>query len=121
MPIKRACSSKKTIIFMAIRMRQVFSYENPTRFMVFVPKMIEKCQTCGNKHPYYQGKCPLTDLIRLRPKMQDLPKVFFGPAPSVFVGHSNYPKVFVGPMGALEEDKAVLSDNPEGWFGMDYE
>src|SRR3989344_4192759 len=89
--------------------------------MVFVPKWVTKCTTCGNKHPYYKGKCPLTDLVKLRPKLQELPKDFFGPSPSVFVGHQNYPKVFVGPLGALEEDKAVMSDTPENWFGMDYE
>lgn len=89
--------------------------------MVYVPKWVTKCTTCGNKHPYYSGKCPLVDLVKLRPKLQELPKVFFGPTPSVFVGHAGYPKVFLGPMGALEEDKAVMADTPENWYGMDYE
>jgi hypothetical protein len=88
--------------------------------MVFVPKLVEKCSTCGSKHPYYKGQCPLVDYVKLKPKLTDIPKDFFGPTPSIFVGHKGYPKVFVGPMGALESDALVLKDNPEQWFGMDY-
>ncbi len=36
--------------------------------------------------------------------------------PSVFVGHENYPKVFVGPMLSQENDSQIY-DTPENWLG----
>jgi DNA repair protein NreA len=57
--------------------------------------------------------------IYLRKKMA--PKVgenFFGPSPSVFIGHYGYPNVFAGPLGALEERQEI--DDPSQWIKKDY-
>lgn len=45
-------------------------------------------------------------------------KDFFGPSPSVFVGHYGYPLVNVGPMGALQDRKDI--DNPALWLDKSY-
>jgi hypothetical protein len=57
--------------------------------------------------------------IEIRRKMA--PKIsehFFGPSPSVFVGHFGYPNVFAGPLGALEEREDI--DDPSQWIKKDY-
>ncbi len=57
--------------------------------------------------------------IELRRKMAPrLGENFFGPSPSVFVGHFGYPNVNVGPMGALEERQEI--DDPSTWIKKDY-
>lgn len=55
----------------------------------------------------------------LRRKMAPrLGENFFGPSPSVFVGHFGYPNVNVGPMGALEERQEI--DDPSQWIKKGY-
>ncbi len=55
----------------------------------------------------------------LRRKMAPrLGENFFGPSPSVFVGHFGYPNVNVGPMGMLEERPEI--DNPASWINKGY-
>ena len=57
--------------------------------------------------------------IHLRRKMAPkLGENFFGPSPSVFVGHYGYPDVNVGPMGMLEERPEI--DDPATWLKKGY-
>lgn len=69
---------------------------------------------CGHK------RCPLLSKIEFIPKVEKQMKTteFFGPSTSVFVGHVGYPHVNVGPVGALGFAEKI--DQPENWFGMDY-
>jgi DNA repair protein NreA len=66
----------------------------------------------------YKGK--LSYLEKLTPKMG---KKSFGrqidgsSPPSVFVGRSGYPKVFVGPLVTEEKGDTSIMDTPEGWLG----
>ncbi len=77
------------------------------------------CVICkGTKHLCGINPCPLLAKFNVKPKM-NIDKEFSGPSTSVFVGHSNYPNVFVGPIGALENENIV--DNPAKWFGMEYD
>ncbi|MFH1294330.1 MAG: hypothetical protein ABIH90_00115, partial [Candidatus Aenigmatarchaeota archaeon] len=68
---------------------------------------------CGN------SPCPLLARFSIKPKVQYLKTDFFGPSPNVFVGRYGYPKVNVGPLGAIEDQKLI--DAPQEWFGMDYQ
>ena len=76
------------------------------------------CVICkGGRHLCGINPCPLLAKFNVKPKL-DIGKEFSGPSTSVFVGHFNYPNVFVGPIGAVENENLV--DNPSKWFGMDY-
>jgi len=76
------------------------------------------CVICkGGKHLCGHNPCPLLAKFNVKPKLE-IGKEFFGPSTSVFVGHSNYPNVFVGPIGALGNENLI--DNPAKWFGMEY-
>lgn len=62
--------------------------------------------------------CPiLRKISAYAPQQGKLSEDFFGPAPSIFVGHQGYPGVFVGPMTSLDPEKAALLDNPAEWYG----
>ncbi len=66
----------------------------------------------------YKGKLRYLEL--LTPK---LGKMTFGTQvdgsspPSVFIGHHNYPKVFVGPMVTPNKGDTAIMDTPEQWLG----
>lgn len=68
---------------------------------------------CGN------SPCPLLARFSVKPKVQYLKTDFFGPSPNIFVGRYGYPKVNVGPLGAIEDQKLI--DAPQQWLGMDYQ
>ncbi len=85
------------------------------------PQNVEKCKTCGNRHPYYEGNCPLTEVVQRKKKIDKLPESMFGDTPSVFVGRHNYPNVNVGPSATQEEETALKFQDPKEWFGMPYE
>ncbi len=68
-------------------------------------------------------KCPKLDMLDSKISVeQKVGKEFFGPSPSVFVGKLGWPNVYVGPLGAVTEDKEVAKtmENPSSWFGRDY-
>lgn len=88
--------------------------------MVHVPKKVTKCETCGNKHPYYDGDCPLTEVFTQRQDLE-IGEDFFGESPAVFVGRSGYPEVNVGPTAAPEQETAAKAANPREWFGLPYD
>jgi hypothetical protein len=80
------------------------------------------CIVCkGSRNLCGWRTCPLYSKIRLVPQIQaSLKKDFYGPGTSVFVGHNFYPDVYVGPMAAIDPDKAEMVDSPQGWFGRPY-
>lgn len=84
--------------------------------MVSAARMCLVCKgsraLCGQVH------CPLMARIRVEPKLRDIPRDFFGPSTSVFVGRIGYPRVCVGPLAAVEYSKGM--DDPSSWFGMEY-
>lgn len=65
--------------------------------------------------------CPLHSRINAIPEMEkSLGKDFFGPSPSVFVGHNFYPNVYSGPLASLESESTRTMDSPGEWFGKPY-
>lgn len=77
------------------------------------------CLTCkGGRSLCGASPCPLLrKLAVFSPTEGKLKTDFFGPAPSIFVGHQGYPDVFVGPMTSLDPERAALLDNPADWYG----
>ncbi len=83
--------------------------------MVSSPNMCVICK--GGKNLCGNNPCPLLAKFSAGTKIK-IGKEFSGPSTSIFVGHSNYPNVFAGPMGAIENENFV--DNPSKWFGNPY-
>ena len=76
------------------------------------------CVICkGGKYLCGHKPCPLFAKFNVKQKIK-IEKEFYGPSTSVFVGHLNYPNVFVGPIGAIENENIV--DNPTKLFQMTY-
>lgn len=78
------------------------------------------CLICkGGKNLCGHYPCPLLARLNLKPKLNEkLSTNFFGPSPSIFVGHQGYPFVNVGPLAAIEEKQNI--DNPANWFELSY-
>jgi len=82
------------------------------------------CHICkGIRKLCGRERCPI--LTRIYYQKLAIPKInesLFGPSPkSVFVGHENYPDVFVGPMVSLNESNLERVDTPEKMFGLSQE
>ncbi|MCD6275091.1 MAG: hypothetical protein J7J15_03675 [Candidatus Aenigmarchaeota archaeon] len=82
------------------------------------------CHICkGIRKLCGRERCPI--LTRIYYQKLAIPKIkesLFGPSPkSVFVGHENYPDVFVGPMISLNESNLERVDTPEKMFGLNQE
>ncbi|RLJ01687.1 MAG: hypothetical protein DRP10_03480 [Candidatus Aenigmatarchaeota archaeon] len=82
------------------------------------------CHICkGIRKLCGRERCPI--LTRIYYQKLATPKIkesLFGPSPkSVFVGHENYPDVFVGPMVSLNESNLERVDTPEKMFGLSQE
>jgi len=79
----------------------------------------ELCLICkGGRALCGVSPCPLLQKISIQaPIKEKLSEDFFGPSPSIFVGHQGYPNVFVGPMTSLDPESASLQDNPAQWYG----
>ncbi len=77
------------------------------------------CLTCkGGRMLCGISPCPLLRKIHIQqPIKEKLSKDFFGPSPSIFVGHYGYPDVSIGPMTSLDTENAQLLDNPAQWYG----
>ncbi len=87
------------------------------------PMSREICLTCkGSRMLCGRPSCPLLAKISIqslvKPKLKES---LFGPSPSIFVGHSNYPKVFVGPLTSIEDENSQILDDPAKWYGLDFE
>ena len=66
--------------------------------------------------------CPLLQKINIQaPIEQKLSADMFGPSPSIFVGWKSYPDVYVGPMAAIDPEKACLLDDPSKWYGLGFD
>jgi hypothetical protein len=79
------------------------------------------CLQCkGGKALCGHSICPLLSKIEFIPKISEqMNKTeFFGPSTSIFVGYYGYPQVNIGPVGALGFAEKI--DQPQNWFGMDY-
>jgi hypothetical protein len=71
---------------------------------------------CGQSH------CPLLQKINIQtPVEKRLSQDLFGPSKSVFVGWSNYPNVYVGPMTSLDDERTEILDNPGLWYGKTFD
>jgi len=81
------------------------------------------CLVCkGGRLLCGRPACPLLQKIRIqKPMMDKIPQTLFGPSPSIFVGWNSYPDVFVGPMTAMDPEKAALLDNPAKWYGSSFD
>jgi len=82
------------------------------------------CHICkGIRKLCGRERCPI--LTRIYYQKLAIPKInesLFGPSPkSVFVGHENYPDVFVGPLVSLNESNLERVDTPEKMFGLSQE
>lgn len=78
------------------------------------------CLMCkGGKNLCGHSPCPLLARLNLQPKLnKKLSTEFFGPSPSIFIGHVGYPYVNVGPLAAIEIKPNI--DNPANWFELSY-
>ncbi|MFW9777272.1 MAG: hypothetical protein ACFFE8_00380 [Candidatus Heimdallarchaeota archaeon] len=89
--------------------------------MVAVPASDQECLRCkGGKLLCGLTYCPIVLKIKaLSPVKKMLPEMkneYYGPSPpSLFVGRFGYPKVFVGPMAALDHDNIQIIDEPDQW------
>lgn len=83
----------------------------------------ELCLICkGGRLLCGQESCPLLQRIRIHaPIAKKLSESISGPSPSIFVGWQNYPNIFVGPLTALEPEKAEILDNPAQWYGKNFD
>ena len=87
------------------------------------PMSRELCLVCkGGRLLCGKESCPLLQKIRIQSPIEEkLSREMFGPAPSIFVGWKSYPEVFVGPLTALDPEKASLLDDPSKWYGCSFE
>ncbi len=78
------------------------------------------CVSCkGGRALCGHSPCPLLARIKIAPKIeQKISENFFGPSPSIFVGHFGYPQVNIGPLAAIESRENL--DDPASWYGMGY-
>ena len=84
--------------------------------MVSTAKLCLLCK--GGRALCGHSPCPLLARINIKPKIEKLSTKFFGPAPGIFVGHTGYPIVSVGPLGALEVRRDI--DDPSTWLSLGY-
>lgn len=79
------------------------------------------CILCkGSRALCGHTNCPRLAAVRIAPKINEkIDKEFFGPSPSVFVGHVGYPQVNVGPLGTFETTQ-YPNDDPRAWLNLDY-
>jgi len=86
------------------------------------PMSSKLCLVCkGGRLLCGASVCPLLSRVLLRsPYEEKLSQDMFGPSPSIFVGWSNYPDVFVGPLTSINPEKTSLLDDPASWYGMDF-
>ncbi len=91
--------------------------------MKYRPMSRKLCLACkGSRLLCHRPKCPLLTKINIQSSFErKLREEIFGPSPSIFVGHSGYPNVFVGPLTAIEDEKADILDDPSKWYGLDLE
>ncbi len=83
------------------------------------------CLYCkGGKLLCGKSSCPVVTnvlaLVKHKPKM-DSTEIHGNTPPSVFVGNSGYPKVFIGPMIPPYYGDTEILDSPEKWVGKSIE
>ncbi len=83
-----------------------------------MPELCVKCK--GTKLLCGRPKCPLLERARLLASVKAEKRMEAASPPSVFVGRIGYPKVFVGPMVARDDNPEVL-DLPEAWSKFNLE
>ncbi|MEM5798205.1 MAG: hypothetical protein QXG26_02310 [Candidatus Aenigmatarchaeota archaeon] len=77
------------------------------------------CLACrSGRHLCGHRSCPLLPRLYIKTKLNKIPQHYFGPAPSIFIGHENWPNVNIGPLACIEEKQNI--ENPQAWFGLDY-
>ncbi len=89
--------------------------------MVTIPVADETCLRCkGGRFLCGLTYCPLIikskALIPIRKILPKLKNSYFGPSPpGLFVGRYGYPKVRIGPLGALDYEQIEIIDEPDHW------
>jgi len=111
-----------------MRMQKYQTLENPRcrilkEMMKMRPMSKEMCLVCkGGRLLCGQTFCPLLKRIEIqKPSQEKLSEVMYGKSPSIFVGWHYYPEVYVGPMMALDDNKAETIDDPSKWYGANFD
>jgi hypothetical protein len=94
---------------------------SPKSAFEILEEIKSNCLICkGSRKLCSLARCPI--LTRFYYQKLALPKLkenIFGESPnSIFVGHENYPNVFVGPVVSLEEKNVEIADTPEKMYGF---
>lgn len=86
------------------------------------PMSKEVCLRCKSSRLLCgRPSCPLLAKLKIQSPLEDkLKEDIYGPSPGIFVGHRGYPDVFIGPLTTLEPELAEISDNPNRWYGFDF-
>ncbi|HEQ78136.1 MAG TPA: hypothetical protein ENI78_00735, partial [Euryarchaeota archaeon] len=86
------------------------------------PMSKEVCLRCKSSRLLCgRPSCPLLAKLKIQSPLEDkLKEDIYGPSPGIFVGHRGYPDVFIGPLTSLEPELAEISDNPNRWYGFDF-
>ncbi len=88
-----------------------------------LPMSRNLCLICkGGRLLCGRQSCPLIKKFSIQEPLQNkISTLMFGKSPSIFVGWKNYPDIFVGPLTCLDNEKAIISDNPSLLYGANFD
>lgn len=80
----------------------------------------DKCVTCKGRLICNLPECPILEGVHVACDIE-LKQEFFGPAPSLYVGGRDYPRVSIGSMSlSFSPEHASTYDNPASWYGLTF-
>lgn len=77
-----------------------------------------RCAECKGRLLCGRLRCPLIEKFRILKRIEVSPEILDPTPPSIFVGRIGYPKVYTGPLVALNVDP-VYADSPWMWKSIE--